>query len=797
MALYAGRSVGYLEVSNFKGGTSSAAGWYPGIPSQKEVTELEVRFLIDISYSDHPHWDNGIGRFKVWLDVLREGGWVQVPGGYATKDLGNDKDDGDWSDYLEVKHTMQNPMEEYRIRTECRTKKTSMGTSVDSSATFTCVQHIGYIGDFTLDFIPLSIVYCPPGQDMTNSLSHTKEYATLTTVGHTSTLQSSEGGHAGGSLFGIATMHMGYQESQSFGNTSQSGIEISEFRNTVVTADNQRAIGRAYWGPLSDLFVIMVNPKFSASKRADGTIFYEHNDCDQLLIVPAHKLLRPGDDPVVSNIPAEDRMRLLELDPFIQNLHLFFPNDTGEDLRRAANPYADPSSNYRAEPIGLWYLNPGTELNYSIGEELKLTHKIGYEEVFTTTMRGEAALIIGGSSSFQTQVGIQWSKEVKNRLSKSASCYLIKNQNDTDQHAIKLYYDRNFGTIMFQKINTAPVDLIQPLPPYEVGIIAIPSWVIAEIPKLFPDLPWPDPPWEGFPDLTRPDLGLSILFPDLPQDQIDDLATQLKPVVFPNKSALGTVVGSNGLPIFLENVKLLVGDSVVRETVTNGVGQFRFDNLFLGEYSLQIGDRTQNITIKQDNSFHQPATTEVKNVRRIIDLNTSPIWKFRETGGLTSENINHLRKAIDKYSILDQNDFSIAIQKTGPEFEQIMTNMLIEFPRIPLTKIESITSEQIAKLKEINISSIRELWMAVKEQDKLDEIAEKTGIDKDTISKWVDKADSNRVSKQEEMLIPPTKEGLLRKLLLFIRSNRMLWAVLLPILIGLLIGLLIGRYLKF
>ncbi len=158
MVLYAGRSIANMEVDNHgewngpfpSGGTLSSITFYGDIPSQIEVNELDIRFRIDYEFHDHPISDNGKGRFKAWLDVMRDGGWQQVD--YKEDDLGNDHDDGDWYDDYEVSHTMEFPMEMYRIRLECRTKKTSLGTSVESSKVFTCVQAIGYVGDFTLDY---------------------------------------------------------------------------------------------------------------------------------------------------------------------------------------------------------------------------------------------------------------------------------------------------------------------------------------------------------------------------------------------------------------------------------------------------------------------------------------------------------------------------------------------------------------------------------------------------------------------------------------------------------------------
>ena len=43
---------------------------------------------------------------------------------------------------------------------------------------------------------------------------------------------------------------------------------------------------------------------------------YWYDNLEDLFVIPGHKLLRPGNDPVVSEIPEEVRIGLLKLDPF-------------------------------------------------------------------------------------------------------------------------------------------------------------------------------------------------------------------------------------------------------------------------------------------------------------------------------------------------------------------------------------------------------------------------------------------------------------------------------------------------
>jgi hypothetical protein len=320
------------------------------------------------------------------------------------------------------------------------------------------------LGSFGLDFVPASIIYCPPGQDMTASLTQSESYGTQFTIGQSETLKSSSGFQISVGASGILGIGIGASDSQSITNKSTTGMQISHFRNTIVTADNQRAIGRAYWGPLGDIFVVLLNPQFKLTQNFDGSIAYQMMDAGDVVLLPAWKLLRPLADPIASAIPADVRQRLLSLDPFIANLDLFFP-DSGADLAQAANPAADPTANERAELIGSWWPDNGVELNYTFGETQQLqsttTQEIDLDSTVTLNLSGgadtgdiEAALSM--TSSGTTSVGYQTSKETTQGSSVSASCLLIRNQNDRDLDGIEVYYDRVFSTLMFRRILADP-----------------------------------------------------------------------------------------------------------------------------------------------------------------------------------------------------------------------------------------------------------------------------------------------------------------------------------------------------
>jgi hypothetical protein len=142
-------------------------------------------------------------------------------------------------------------------------------------------------------------------------------------------------------------------------------------------------------------------------------------------------------------------------------MQLFFPDTTSADLGQAANPYVDPSPNNRAELIGHWWLDTGTELNYAIGETQQLFSMDATEVKFASTVsiNGSAgadfdgiSAALGVSQSNTTSVGFQTSKETDAALSTTASCFLIHNQNERDLDGIEIYYDKIYSTFMFRRI---------------------------------------------------------------------------------------------------------------------------------------------------------------------------------------------------------------------------------------------------------------------------------------------------------------------------------------------------------
>lgn len=667
-ALVGGRSVGWLKVETFgytTSGGSSCSGDWNNIPEDPATVPIpRVTFRIDISYSDHLAIDRGKGRFIVRLYVMRQSGLMLVE--EKKVNLGTGDSAGNWSSFVDVSHVMENRVETYQLEMKCKTRDIAFLFFSETDfirKSFNVVLGEN-IGNFTLRYIPLTIVYCPPGQDMTNSLSLTDKFATQLTIGNSRTIVASEEFSVGFAYKGIMSSQIGHQESQSGSNTATNGHKVSYFRNTVVTADNQRAIGRAYWGPLGDLFVIMVNARYAAWGSL-AQIQYEHTDCDQILIIPAHKLLRPNDDPIAQSIPPEERRALLELDPFINKwaLGYFFPQDQGRDLSIASNPYADPTPSGRVDTIGIWHLSTGTELNYSIGEEIELNTNRGQEILWTTGISGSAQVIIGMGGSSTTTVGIQQTMELKEASSKSASCFLTKNQNASDLDGIKIYYDKNFGTLMFRKIRMCSRPYVTPSTEYTEFVNVLEKYPDILFAKYIPALVLEIAKELGihglkYPtkdaDITLNDFGIPKLFPTIPKNKLPKLLEQLKRMLIPDKSFSGKVYDATMQTVFNEDIELFKGNTPFYKTHTDENGRFRFDNILPGEYTLRVGDKLEKVNIEELNTFLNPKEVQIKNVKRVVDFKTCPRWKFRELTGISSKMLDDNLKQLVNLDTMDK-----------------------------------------------------------------------------------------------------------------------------------------------
>jgi hypothetical protein len=594
---------------------------------------------------------------------------------------------------LSVQRTPGQIVETYLIYAGCALASPSapFGSAESWSQPLTAIMDIPQVGSLTFDYIPVSIVYCPPNQDMTASLTNSQNYGTRMTIGSSADfigLPVQQALQSLGMTIGTAEPTF----SQSLTNSATNSIELSYFRETVLTADNQRSIGRAYWGPLSDLFVLAKDSKFTVHQLpADSKFYYVNKTIADLVILPAHKLLRPGNDPTAKVIADSTRRQLLQLDPFITNLDQFFP-DSGAALSVAVNSSIDPSANNRAQLLGRWWLNNGTELNYSIGEKKELKMGEATEVKFfpgSSVFGVDLSSVFGAAQAgknYPVTVGLQSSKETLASTSQSAACFLMRNQNEKDLSGIAIYYDKIFSTLMF-----APA---MPLMRRVSGVIKDrESWAVAKVPVT----------------LTR--VGPS---------------TRTRPRPGP------------------------VPPGPLRfETMTDEFGRYEFLNASPGKYRLDVGEQTCDVEIEETGPEMQAAVEiNVNGVRRILDLNKAAVWEVALALRISTTAVRRVTKVTAV--IYDADDLASILQTNRNELNRSLERVSILWPQTELSKASEIQQSEIAQLTSAGISSLQQLWKAGHSSAKLSDLAKQSGIEVGRLRKIVAHIDASRVSKRTE-----------------------------------------------
>lgn len=544
-----------------------------------------------------------------------------------------------------------------QIRTQHFHAFSSGGESWDDPESRLYTALIQFYGSFALDYVPITILYCPPGQDMTNEVEQTSEYGTVVTLGTSelvgSSVQTSSQVRGGVTVTtpyyqagAAATEGEGAGGSQSTENGARNSIGFSYAWKTRLIADNQRAIGRAYWGPMSDLFVLLHNPWFGVSGDGKGitlTVDPRTSDRTEILVVSAHKLLRPDGDPVASRIPADTRKRILQLDPFLANLDDFLPVDSGQPLAHAANPLADPSigtggsyqGTNRAALIARYGISTGVELDLTATTAIDVadceTNETVYECHVEESFGVDGVLnLLGGlfsltaSSTTATgssvRVSYQKSREVRSRLITTAKCFLIRNQNAVDLNDLELWYDKQFSTFMFR-------------------------------------------PWYRW----RPVVVGGV---HGPAGQV--LANAMVTLVSVELASKQTKRDSKG-PASMERRSYA--------TMTDHAGRFRIPNIALpGVYELTCGDQTKLATLTPaDAEAGRTLEVDIKNARRTLNLRQSAAWELGRELGLDAPRTRSLQAAIRKADRLDAASFNALLKEHDIPVDPLAQRVHIEY----------------------------------------------------------------------------------------------------------------------
>jgi hypothetical protein len=486
---------------------------------------------------------------------------------------------------------------------------------IDDEKVFTAF--VEYFGDYRLDYVPISIVYCPPTLDMTNALTQNRQYVTVATMGDsqlTGTSHEDAVSIRGGVGVGIGelgsvtigpTDGSGSSESQSIENVSTNSVLFTYEWGSTLLADNQRAIGRAYWGPLGDIFVLLKNPWFSVRGDAQGKLWLglpkDRNKAAEIVILPAHRLLRPSGDPLAEAIPSHTRRRLLALDPFIVNLDKFFPDDGTTDIAEAADPYQDPSTGgsgpfagtNRAALIAVYGIGNGVELDLSQRTEISVSDQHTNESTYYSEVAETSGMNANFSVSFfvkfdagdeevqtdkqYTRVSYQNSLESREGRIKTAVCRLIRNQNEASLGPLEIWWDKQFSTFMFRKVDPNAVHL---------------SGIVVRLPNHL--------------------------------------------------------------------VQVISGDRVYR-TMTDETGNFSFKNLPAGRFRLLVGGQERELTLdpKANHSW-----IEVTGAKRELDMRRSSLWELADALDITVARAQRIQRHMHASKLdFDENGFERALKQ--------------------------------------------------------------------------------------------------------------------------------------
>lgn len=604
-----------------EGPITGGASFIDTVPLQK-VLEPTIQWEVKIRFYDDPNPAHGhcCGYFEAKISRYKDSGnWDVVD--IKDKILGDGSSSGDWQDTLTLETNMIKTPEQYKIELRCETKGLAGGQNFKIETVtkgFTAQSDSTFIGDFTVNYVPVSIVYCPPDQgSMSASLTQSQKYGTRMTISKDTKFAATYGASAkyegGGSMYSVDA-----STSVGGGNSHKRGIEVSYFRETVLTVDNEVAVEDKgtdiHGGPLFDLFVITTQLKFGVYKKTDNTYVYSPTGMGLTILVPAHQLLRPN-DPVVKNIDPQIRRNLLELDPFITNLDKFFPKDSGAPLSDAVNPKADPSVHNRAELLGIWWLSNSTELSYGIGKEETL--ETGETTEFTLKanvecsagLAAELPFVFKADASFKVgfsaELNLQSSKETTDSKSQSASCHLIRNHVEKDPDAIAIYYDKIFSTLMFRRIPATAI--------------------------------------------SKPSIS-------------------------------GTVYDTVGKVLDRLDITLAANDgkkTTIDKTMTNKTGQFNFYNLKAGEtYIVIAGDKSQPVQIEP--GIMEKKIT-LKDVKRDIDLQHSPTWAIAQSLLISSDSVRKISQNLNRIS--DHNDVAQVCNLQPEHIKAVTRRVNISWPQ--------------------------------------------------------------------------------------------------------------------
>lgn len=393
---------------------------------------------------------------------------------------------------------------------------------------------------------------------------------------------------------------------------------------------------------MGDLFLLAINPQFnvlhsptSATGDPNGTFYLSPGPGygAQIVIVQGYKLLNPTGDPVAGRFPAATRQKILQLDPFYVNLAPFFPADgsvpdySNLDPSSAVDPYVDPSTG-----SDLTNLSPGDSIpgdnraafiaQYSIDNgvevDLTTTTTLTFEDTFTnqSTYNASVQSSTGNSGSVTFDF-----------------LTLAPGSTSIDGSSLQLGYQQSFECIAGQ-INTAKCKLVRNQIESDLEDIQI----------------WWDKQFSTF--------MFRLINTSLP--------SFIGKVLAPPGGV--HLKGVQPLQTGLNNVRVTLSNgNVSYKTMTDRNGHFQFYNIQdPGEYVLTVGNSTQKVKVGGDNI----SPIVVKNVKRVVNPNTAPIWELH-TIGIPPAHTLPIKKELHKKPSVNRRSWEQTCERHGVSISKL------------------------------------------------------------------------------------------------------------------------------
>src|SRR5262249_42707878 len=132
-------------------------------------------------------------------------------------------------------------------------------------------------------------------------------------------------------------------------------------------------------------------------------------------------------------------------------------------------------------------------------------------------------------------------------------------------------------------------------------------------------------------------------------------------------------------------------------------------NVSPGTYELIAGDQSRVVEIgKTQNAGGPSLEVELHDVRRPIDLQSSPIWEVAMAFGVSSDAVWRLSQQVQR--VFDATDLAHVLGITENTLREALPQLTLSWPVTPLRTLAQISQQEVLELEGAGIYSVQDLW---------------------------------------------------------------------------------------